>query len=61
MPAESLSPDARELIFAPVGIAHLTSDKHRSAAARSKQRLRVTTAAQLNGTPHIGTSLGSPT
>jgi hypothetical protein len=46
-----------ELIFAPVGIAHLTdtnADLIRPAA-RGKQRLRVTTAAQLNGTPHIGT------
>lgn len=46
-----------ELIFAPVGIAHLTvanADLIR-AAAQGRQRLRVTTAAQLNGTPHIGT------
>ena len=51
------SPDPSELIFAPVGIAHLTSDNTDllRAAARSKRRLRVTTAAQLNGTPHIGT------
>jgi hypothetical protein len=51
------SPDTSELIFAPVGIAHLTNDNTdllRAAACR-KQRLRVTTAAQLNGTPHIGT------
>jgi hypothetical protein len=53
MPA---TPD-RELIFAPVGIAHLTADNTDllRAAARGKQQLRVTTAAQLNGTPHIGT------
>jgi hypothetical protein len=52
MPATS-----EELIFAPVGIAHLTdtnADLIRPAA-RGKRRLRVTTAAQLNGTPHIGT------
>jgi len=50
-------PRQDELIFAPVGIAHLTKtnvDLIR-AAARGQQRLRVTTAAQLNGTPHIGT------
>ncbi|MFE9328769.1 hypothetical protein ACIHDR_47840 [Nocardia sp. NPDC052278] len=53
MPA---TPDP-ELIFAPVGIAHLTADNTDllRAAARGKQQLRVTTAAQLNGTPHIGT------
>lgn len=46
-----------ELIFAPVGIAHLTGDNADliRAAARDAHRLRVTTAAQLNGTPHIGT------
>ncbi|WP_016698519.1 hypothetical protein [Actinoalloteichus spitiensis] len=51
------SPGPGELIFAPVGIAHLTGDNTDllRAAARGKQRLRVTTAAQLNGTPHIGT------
>jgi hypothetical protein len=45
------------LIFAPVGIAHLTRDNVDlfRAAARGTQQLRVTTAAQLNGTPHIGT------
>jgi len=50
-------PSPGELIFAPVGIAHLTADNTDllRAAARGKQRLRVTTAAQLNGTPHIGT------
>ena len=50
-------PSAGELIFAPVGIAHLTHDNTDllRAAARGKQQLRVTTAAQLNGTPHIGT------
>lgn len=48
---------ARDLIFAPVGIAHLTDDNTDllRAAARDRQHLRVTTAAQLNGTPHIGT------
>lgn len=48
---------ARDLIFAPVGIAHLTDDNTDllRAAARGRQHLRVTTAAQLNGTPHIGT------
>lgn len=47
----------KELIFAPVGIAHLTHDNADlvRAAARGKQQLRATTAAQLNGTPHIGT------
>ncbi len=52
--ASSALPDG--LIFAPVGIAHLTdtnADLIR-AAARGRQRLRITTAAQLNGTPHIG-------
>ena len=46
-----------ELIFAPVGIAHLTRDNAdlvRSAAA-GRSRIRVTTAAQLNGVPHLGT------
>jgi hypothetical protein len=54
MPTE---PPPSELIFAPVGIAHLTHDNADllRAAARGKQQLRVTTAAQLNGTPHIGT------
>ncbi|MGQ0777025.1 MAG: hypothetical protein ACT4NY_21850 [Pseudonocardiales bacterium] len=50
-------PSPGELIFAPIGIAHLTktnADLFR-ASARGQQRLRVTTAAQLNGTPHIGT------
>ncbi|MGH3549722.1 MAG: hypothetical protein ACRDQU_16770 [Pseudonocardiaceae bacterium] len=50
-------PRSVELVFAPVGIAHITetnADLIR-AAARGQQRLRVTTAAQLNGTPHIGT------
>lgn len=46
-----------QLIFAPVGIAHLTDDNadllRASAAGRS--RIRVTTAAQLNGVPHLGT------
>lgn len=41
-----------DLIFAPVGIAHLTADNADllRAAARGRQRLRLTTAAQLNGT-----------
>lgn len=59
MPATSPAqpPSPGELIFAPVGIAHLTHDNTDllRAAARGKQRLRMTTAAQLNGTPHIGT------
>jgi hypothetical protein len=45
------------LIFAPVGIAHLTrtnADLVR-AAATGRSRLRITTAAQLNGVPHLGT------
>lgn len=51
------APAPGELIFAPVGIAHLTHDNADllRAAARGRHRLRVTTAAQLNGTPHIGT------
>ncbi|MFC8845390.1 MULTISPECIES: hypothetical protein [unclassified Micromonospora] len=47
------------LIFAPVGIAHLTSrnaDLLRAAAA-GRSALRVTTAAQLNGVPHFGTTV----
>lgn len=50
-------PPPGELIFAPIGIAHLTNTNADliRAAARGQQRLRVTTAAQLNGTPHIGT------
>ena len=57
MPTTAHPPAPGELIFAPVGIAHLTRDNTDllRAAARGKQRLRVTTAAQLNGTPHIGT------
>jgi len=48
---------SHELIFAPVGIAHLTSDNTDlvRAAARNTRQLRITTAAQLNGAPHIGT------
>ncbi len=48
---------ADELIFAPVGIAHLTDDNTDlvRAHARGRSRLRVTTAAQLNGQPHLGT------
>ncbi|MGH3938468.1 MAG: hypothetical protein ACRDTG_07490 [Pseudonocardiaceae bacterium] len=57
MPMTATAPTPGELIFAPVGIAHLTRDNADliRAAARGKQRLRITTAAQLNGTPHIGT------
>lgn len=46
-----------ELIFAPTGIAHLTGDNTDliRAAATGRSRIRVTTAAQLNGTPHLGT------
>lgn len=56
-PASAHHPSPNELIFAPVGIAHITRDNADllRAAARGKQQLRVTTAAQLNGTPHIGT------
>ncbi|WP_218003071.1 hypothetical protein [Nocardia asiatica] len=46
-----------DLIFAPVGIAHLTksnTDLVRAAATGARQ-LRITTAAQLNGHPHVGT------
>lgn len=45
------------LIFAPVGIAHLTRDNADllRAAAAGRSQLRVTTAAQLNGVPHLGT------
>ncbi|MBB4934428.1 hypothetical protein F4561_005738 [Lipingzhangella halophila] len=45
------------LYFAPTGIAHLThtnTDLVR-AAAHGRTQLRVTTAAQLNGHPHLGT------
>lgn len=55
----SRQPIPAEPTFAPVGIAHLTrynADLLR-AAARGKRCLRVTTAAQLNGVPHIGTVL----
>ena len=46
-----------QLIFAPVGIAHLTADNTDlvRAAATGRSRIRVTTAAQLNGIPHLGT------
>lgn len=47
------------LIFAPVGIAHLTdrnTDLLRAAAA-GRSALRITTAAQLNGVPHFGTTV----
>lgn len=46
-----------DLIIAPVGITHLageTTDLLRPAAAGTEQ-LRITTAAQLNGQPHLGT------
>lgn len=46
-----------DLIIAPVGITHLageTTDLLRPAAAGTNQ-LRITTAAQLNGQPHLGT------
>ncbi|GAB3173057.1 hypothetical protein GCM10027059_43390 [Myceligenerans halotolerans] len=49
--------DPTSLYFAPTGISHLTSantDLAR-AAARGRARLRITTAAQLNGRPHLGT------
>lgn len=48
---------SEQLIFAPVGIAHLTSDNTDllRAAAHGRSTLRITTAAQLNGVPHIGT------
>jgi len=59
MPASRTSQpaDSHELIFAPVGIAHLTSDNVDllRASARGAHQLRFTTAAQLNGIPHIGT------
>lgn len=45
------------LYFAPTGIAHLTdtnTDLVRAAAC-GRSRLRATTAAQLNGHPHLGT------
>lgn len=48
-----------DLIFAPVGIAHLTNrnaDLLR-ATATGRSALRVTTAAQLNGVPHFGTTV----
>ena len=46
-----------QLLFAPVGIAHLTADNADlvRAAAAGRSRIRVTTAAQLNGVPHLGT------
>jgi hypothetical protein len=46
-----------QLIFAPIGIAHLTGDNADliRAAAVGRSRIRVTTAAQLNGVPHLGT------
>lgn len=48
---------SENLIFAPVGIAHLTTSNADliRAAASGKSTLRITTAAQLNGVPHIGT------
>ncbi len=52
----TLTPDP-ELVLAPTGIAHLTRDNADLVrrAAHDAERLRVTTAAQLNGSPHIGT------
>lgn len=46
-----------QLIFAPVGIVHLTGDNADliRAATVGRSRIRVTTAAQLNGVPHLGT------
>jgi hypothetical protein len=46
-----------QLIFAPVGITHLTADNADliRAAAAGRSRIHVTTAAQLNGVPHLGT------
>jgi hypothetical protein len=46
-----------QLVFAPVGIAHLTADNADlvRTAAVGRSRIRVTTAAQLNGVPHLGT------
>jgi hypothetical protein len=56
-PAAHQDLSTSELIFALVGIAHLTDDNIDllQAAACGVRRLRTTTAAQLNGTPHIGT------
>ncbi|WP_018501649.1 hypothetical protein [Parafrankia discariae] len=56
MTPTATSPSDR-LIFAPVGIAHLTADNADllRAAAAGRSRLRLTTAAQLNGVPHFGT------
>ncbi|WP_116246858.1 hypothetical protein [Nocardiopsis sp. FIRDI 009] len=50
-------PPTPDLYFAPVGIAHLTDSNTDliRAAARGRTQLRVTTAAQLNGHPHLGT------
>lgn len=46
-----------QLIFAPVGISHLTHDNADllRAAAAGRSQIRLTTAAQLNGVPHFGT------
>ncbi|MBF5001835.1 hypothetical protein IRT45_32435 [Nocardia sp. BSTN01] len=48
---------AEALNFAPVGIAHLTGSNTDliRAAASGATRLRITTVAQLNGHPHVGT------
>jgi hypothetical protein len=56
MTASQASP-SDQLIFAPVGITHLTADNADllRAAAAGRSRIRVTTAAQLNGVPHLGT------
>jgi len=56
MTPASASP-SDHLIFAPVGITHLTGDNADliRATAAGRSRIRVTTAAQLNGVPHVGT------
>lgn len=49
--------NAADLVYAPVGIAHLTGDNVDllRSAALGRSRLRITTAAQINGKPHFGT------
>lgn len=51
-------PRTASLIYAPVGMAHLTSDNVDllRPAAQGRSRLRFTTAAQINGKPHLGTA-----
>lgn len=46
-----------KLIFAPVGITHLLGDNADllKAACTGRSQIRITTAAQLNGIPHLGT------